>query len=128
MAFPIHALHITHVVALLVHMSGCVGRISAGKAPRHQTRARTHSRAAAPAKRCTGRSANSCANGGARNGAGYCRTVRRRSADLLVGKLSAIVIVVAELLETSGRAWEGHYAGAGRNAGARGQRGYCHQG
>jgi len=84
--------------------------------------------AAAPAKRCTGGSANSCANGGARNGARYCRPVRRRSANLFVGKPSAIVIVVVELLETSARAWEGHYAGAGRNAGAGGQRGYRHQG
>jgi hypothetical protein len=120
MAFAIHALHITCVVALLVHISGRPGRISAGKAPRHQTRARADSGAAAPAKRCTGGSANSCANGGARNGARYCRPVRRRSANLFVGKPSAIVIVVVELLETSARAWEGHYAGAGGDAGARG--------
>ena len=85
-------------------------------------------RAVAPVERCTARSANSCADCGARNGAGYCRMVRRHSANLLVRKLPAIVIVVAELLETFARAGEGHYAGAGRNAGAGGQRGYRHQG
>jgi hypothetical protein len=128
MAFAIHALQITRVVTLLVHISRRPGRIGADKAPRQQARARADSRALAPVKRCAGRRANSCTNGGARNGAGYCCTVRRRSSDPLLGKLPAIVIVVAELLETFARAWEGHYAGAGRNAGARGQRGYRHQG
>ena len=120
MAFAIHALHIARVVTLLVNISGRPGRIGADEAPRQQTRPRANRRA--------GRSANSCADCGARNGTGYCRTVRRHSSDLLVGKLPAIVIVVAELLETLARAGEGHYAGAGRNVGAGGQRGYRHQG
>ena len=128
MAFAIHALHIARVVTLLVHISGRLGRIGADEAPRQQTHAGANSCAVAPVKRCTGRSANSCTDGGARNGAGYCRTVRRHSPDPLVGKLPAIVIVVAELLETFARAGEGHYAGAGRNAGARRQQGYRHQG
>jgi hypothetical protein len=69
MAFAIHALHIARVVTLLVHMPGRSGRIGADEASRKQTRPRPDRRAVAPVKRCTGRSADSCTNCGARNGA-----------------------------------------------------------
>jgi hypothetical protein len=119
MTFAVHALHIPVIVALLAHISGCPCCMRTGQTAGDQTCPCSDSRASSTSQRCARGRTKSGSNGGARNGARYRRPVWCRSANLFVGKLPAIVIVVAELFETSAGVWEGHHARTGRDAGAR---------
>ena len=116
--FGIHALDIPGVVALLARISGGPSGMRAGQAARDKTRSCADSRTSSTSQCCARSGAKSCANGGARNRAGYRRATRRRSANLFIRKLSAIVIVVAELFKTFAGPREGHHAGTAWYAGA----------
>ena len=125
--FSVHTLGIAHVVPLLTGRSRSPGGPGSCKRSCQQAEAGSDSRAASASHSRARRCAKARTYSGARCPAGYRGLVRRRAADLFVGELSAGVIVVTKLIETSAGTRQNRHAGSRRYACARNQQRYCQQ-